>query len=184
MRQGCTKPPQFKRLPLFLKHANGAIPLGLILAHLYAFVLSKCMCVFSPLLFLLCCRFIPGPNRELPSQGCVPGSSPRLHFLLTTERTKTITSTATDWITWDHRKDIHPDKTALLMWCQGFETTLIPCLINEPHVGDSPLPHSCGQFQTSSLSVSLTLSPLLYKLKQLSRGHLEVVKTLFDRASA
>ena len=54
VRRGCTKPPQFKRLPLFLKHANGAIPLGLILAHLYAFVLSKCMCVFSPFLFLLC----------------------------------------------------------------------------------------------------------------------------------
>lgn len=69
VRRGCTKPPQFKRLPLFLKHANGAIPLGLILAHLYAFVLSKCMCVFSPLLFLLCCRFIPGPNRELPIAG-------------------------------------------------------------------------------------------------------------------
>lgn len=81
VRRGCTKPPQFKRLPLFLKHANGATPLGLILAHLYAFVLSKCMCVFSPLLFLLCCRFIPGPNRELPSQGCVPGSSPHLPFL-------------------------------------------------------------------------------------------------------
>lgn len=54
VRRGCTKPPQFKRLPLFLKHANGAIPRGLILAHLFAFVLSKCMCVFSPLLFLLC----------------------------------------------------------------------------------------------------------------------------------
>lgn len=82
VRRGCTKPPQFKRLPLFLKHANGAILQGLILAHLYAFVLSKCMCVFSPLLFLLlCCRFIPGPNRELPLQGCVPGSSPHLPFL-------------------------------------------------------------------------------------------------------
>lgn len=42
-----------KDSPLFF-FANGAIPLGLILAHLYAFVLSKCMCVFSPLLFLLC----------------------------------------------------------------------------------------------------------------------------------
>lgn len=54
VRRGCTKPPHFKRLPVFLKHANGAILQGLILAHLYAFVLSKCMCVFSPLLFLLC----------------------------------------------------------------------------------------------------------------------------------
>lgn len=54
VRWGCTKPPQFKKLPLFLKYANEAIPQGLILAHLYVFVLSKCMCVFSPLLFLLC----------------------------------------------------------------------------------------------------------------------------------
>lgn len=98
---------------------------------------------------------------------------------LPSERTKTITSTATDWITWDHRKDIHPDKTALLAWCQGFETRLIPCLINEPHVGDSPLLHSCGQFPTYSLLVFPILSPPR-KLKQLSRGYLEFVKTLFE----
>lgn len=136
------------------------------------------MCVFflSSPLPPLCCRFIPGPNRELPLQGCVPGSPLPSTLSLPTERTKTITSTATDWITWDHRKDIHPDKRALLVWCQGFETRLIPCLINESHVGDSPLPHSCGQVPTYSL-----FPP--QKLKQLSRGYLEVVKTLFDRHS-
>lgn len=119
------------------------------------------MCVFSPLP-PLCCRFIPGPNRELPLQGCMPRSSPHLPFLFPLNGLKTITSMATDWITWDHRKDIHPDKTALLVWCQGFETRLIPCLINEPHVGDSPLPHSCGQFSTHSLSLCFphSVSPL------------------------
>lgn len=60
VRRGCTKPPQLKRLPSFLfffvffKRANEAIPRGLILTHLYAFVRSKHMCVFSPLLFFLC----------------------------------------------------------------------------------------------------------------------------------
>ena len=55
VRRGCTKPPQFKRLPpLFLRHANREILRGLILAYLYAFVPSKCMCVFSPLFSLLC----------------------------------------------------------------------------------------------------------------------------------
>lgn len=116
------------------------------------------MCFLSSPLPPLCCRFIPGPNRELRSQGCVPGSSPHLPFSLPIEWSKTITSTATDWITWNHRKDIHPDKTALLAWCQGFETALIPCLIKEPHVGDSPLPRSCGQFLICSLSPSSCLS--------------------------
>lgn len=131
------------------------------------------MCFVSSPLLPLCCRFIPGPNRELPLQGSAPGSFPSCTLSLLIEWTKTITSTATDWITWDHRKDIHPDKTALLAWCQGFETRLIPCLINELHVGDSPLPHSCGQFLTYS---SLTRFPYS-ELKQLSRGYLEVVKT-------
>lgn len=109
----------------------------------------------------------------------MPGSSPHLPFLFPPNRLKTITSMATDWITWDHRKDIHPDKTALLVWCQGFETRLIPCLINETHVGDSPLSHSCGQFSTFSLSVSRTPSPP-QKLKQPGRGYLQLVKTLFE----
>lgn len=39
---------------VFFKRANEAIPRGLILTHLYAFVRSKHMCVFSPLLFFLC----------------------------------------------------------------------------------------------------------------------------------
>lgn len=141
------------------------------------------MCFLSSPLPPLCCRFIPGPNRELTIAGLRARLFPSSTLSLPAERTKTITSTSTDWITWDHRKDIHPDKTALLAWCQGFETRLIPCLINEPHVGDSPLPHSCGQFPTYSLSPfpppRHTLSPA-QKLKQLSRGYLEVVKTLFE----
>lgn len=51
---------------------------------------------------------------------------------------------------------------------------------------DSPLPHSCGQFPTHSVSLSLSVSLTpcpLEKLKELSRGYLEVVKTLFDRRS-
>lgn len=130
------------------------------------------VCVFSLLSFSS-----PDSSQDLTeSSHCRAACQalPLFPLSLPTERTKTITSAATDWITWDHRKDIHPDKTALLTWCQGFETRLIPCLINEPHVGDSPLPHSCGQFPTYSFSVSLNLFPPL-KLKQLRRGYLGVV---------
>ncbi|KAG7493340.1 hypothetical protein JOB18_006593 [Solea senegalensis] len=45
------------------------------------------------------------------------------------QRTQTLTpaaAAAADWITWDHTKDIHADITALLTWCQGFETRLNP----------------------------------------------------------
>lgn len=114
VRQGCTKPAQFKRLPLILNHVNGAIPRGLILAHLYFFVLSKCMCVFSPLLFLL---YVADSSQDL-TQSSIAGLHARLFpsstLSLLCERTKTITSAAADWITWDHRKDIHPDKNSFV----------------------------------------------------------------------
>lgn len=60
------------------------------------------MCVFSPPLPpSLPCRFIPGPNGALFTTSALPPPA---------EQTKTITAAATDWITWDHRKDFHPDK--------------------------------------------------------------------------
>lgn len=120
------------------------------------------MCVFSPFsLPPLCCRFIPGPNREFLQQCYVPGSPPSSTLFLPTKWTRTITSTGTDWITWDHRKDLHLEKTDLLIWCQGFETRLIPCLINELHIGDSSLP-DCGHFLY--LSLSTYPSPTLFSL--------------------
>lgn len=164
-----------------MRHVNREILQGLILAHLYAFVPSKCMCVFS--LFLLpplCCRFIPGPNSELPLQGCVPGSSPSSPlFLFPPNGLKLSHPLLLTGLPGTTEKDIHPDKTALLVWRQGFETRLIPCLINEPHVGDSPLPRSCGQFQTCTLPLSVSPSHRLTppNLERLDRGYLEVVKT-------
>lgn len=119
------------------------------------------MCFLSSPLPPLCCRFIPGPNRELPSQGCVPGSSPLLIYpLFSSHRTglKLLHLRRLTGLPGTTERISTQIKTALLVWCQGFETRLIPCLINEPHVGDSPLPHSCGQFPTCSLSHSLSLS--------------------------
>lgn len=96
-----------------------------------------------------------------------------MHLSLLITRTKIITSTSTDWLTWDNRKDFRPDKTALLAWCQAFETALIPCLINEPHVGDSSLLRSRGLFLPQSLFPSLRL--VIERLKWLNRGNLELL---------
>lgn len=85
------------------------------------------MCVFSPpLLPSLPCRFIPGPNGALPPQLCVPRSSPHLRFLLPPNRLKLLHPWLLTGLPETTERISTQIKGALLVWCQGFETRLIP----------------------------------------------------------
>lgn len=85
------------------------------------------MCVFSPPLPpSLPCRFIPGPNGALPPQLCVPRSSPHLPFLLLPNRLKLLQPRLLTGLPETTERISTQIKRALLVWCQGFETRLIP----------------------------------------------------------
>lgn len=89
------------------------------------FILS--VCVFSSSLPpSLHCRFIPGPNGAVARQLRVPGSSPHPPFLLPPNRLKLLQPRLLTGLPGTTERISTQIKRALLMWCQGFETRLIP----------------------------------------------------------
>lgn len=152
------------------KHKNFSMPF-----------VSKLLCFLFFFPSSLCCRLIPGPNRELPVQDCVPGSSIMCTFFLpffplnglkllhpqlrtglhgTTERISAqieqLCFARRLWI-WNQTNPLYDQRASMLV-------TLASAV-------------SCGQFPTCSLSVSSILS-FPENLGQLSGGYLQPIKPL------